>query len=68
MNENKQRQSSLKIADLMHYLQIPLTRTSYYAKAVHQLKHYSDPSTPDFTFLCQLADNFRSLDKEWSER
>ncbi|KAL4210824.1 Dbl homology domain-containing protein [Rhizopus microsporus] len=68
MNENKQRQSSLKIADLMHYLQIPLTRTSYYAKAINQLKHYSDPSTPDFTFLCQLTDNFRSLDREWSER
>ncbi|RCH87037.1 epithelial cell transforming sequence 2 oncoprotein-like, partial [Rhizopus stolonifer] len=68
VNAIKQRQSSLKIADMSYYLELPVNRTSYYCKVLHQLKNYSDTSNPDYAFLGQKAEKFRLLNAEWSER
>ncbi len=68
INANKQRQSSLKIADIEHYLQIPVNRISHYSKFLQQLKNYSEHSNPDYVFLGQMAEKFKALDNEWSER
>ncbi|EIE84650.1 hypothetical protein RO3G_09360 [Rhizopus delemar RA 99-880] len=68
INVNKQRQSSLKIADIEHYLQIPVNRISHYSKFLQQLKNYSEHSNPDYVFLGQMAEKFKALDNEWSER
>jgi hypothetical protein len=68
MAENKNRPSSLRINDIVHYIQEPLHRLSVYSKALRQLSHYSDPAHPDYANLLHISQKFRTLEAEWSER
>lgn len=52
----------------MHYLEMPLSRSLVYEKALQQLKHHSDPKHPDYTSIAKIAEKFKGFEAEWKER
>jgi hypothetical protein len=68
MTENKNRQTSSKINEMVHYIQEPLHRLSVYSKTLRQLSHYSDPAHLDYANLLHISQKFRTLEAEWLER
>ncbi|KAI8985512.1 Dbl homology domain-containing protein [Pilobolus umbonatus] len=57
----------IKIEDIIHYIQIPVNRSSTYVTALKQLCQYSDPSHPDYTSLTRVLQKFQSLCGSWDE-
>jgi hypothetical protein len=68
LSDNKNRHSSLKAHDMMHYISAPLYRLNVYNKAIRQLRQYSDPAHPDYNNLLHVSQKFKSLESEWSEK
>ncbi|CEG66107.1 hypothetical protein RMATCC62417_02747 [Rhizopus microsporus] len=68
INKNDVAQLQKNIEEIVHYLEMPLSRSLVYEKALQQLKHHSDPKHPDYTSIAKIAEKFKGFEAEWEER